>query len=118
MLRRVSVRNFTRSVGRAVVDDHPLSRKYRLTKNGINGGFDVLLLIPSRSDNDVPRVHRMTSVDVSMILSLSSTSPSALLLLRRVFFIRRFSSSESTDGPDLKESAFLQTPTDGSLQRS
>lgn len=60
MLRRISIGDFAGLVRRPIVNNHPLSRAYRLASNALDGGLDVFLLVTSRSDNDVSGIHRLT----------------------------------------------------------
>jgi hypothetical protein len=55
VLSGISIEYGTRLVGRAVIDDDPFFRQYRLTNYTIDGSLDMLLLVTHRCDNYVSR---------------------------------------------------------------
>jgi hypothetical protein len=90
VLGRKSISNLSGSVTGTIIHNYPLSRFYRLHENGLNGGFDVLFLVPNGSDNDVPRIHRLSFFNVAMkkLLRSARSDQVFLPLLRRVSLIR------------------------------
>lgn len=57
------VDDVTRSVGRAIVNDHPFRRQLGLATDGIDGGLDVLFLVTYGGDDYVPRHFVLTLND-------------------------------------------------------